>query len=69
MKERGEIGRLYEAMVFAAYLVEQYGDAYAPILARMEEEWSAVLKADTPQARARRILNAHTVEGGLNAIR
>jgi hypothetical protein len=61
--------RLHEAMVYAAYLVERYGDAYAPVFERLADEWEAIQRNDGPAARARRILAAHTFDGGMKAIR
>ncbi len=61
--------RLYEAMVFSAYMVEQFGDVYMPILERLEREWQAHVCEASPRERARRILDAHTLDGGLKAIR
>ncbi len=57
-----------EGLIYAAYLVERYGEVYAPILDRLERELAAAQK-ETPRDRARRILEAHTFEGGLKAIR
>lgn len=61
--------RLYEAMVYSAYMVEQYGDEYAWVLDRLETEWLSYLSREAPRMRARRILDAHTLDGGLKAIR
>ena len=74
-RERGGVGfpeptvaEIREALVYVAYAVEKYGDVYAPILDRLEREMAAAQK-ETPRDRARRILEAHTFDGGLKAIR
>jgi hypothetical protein len=61
--------RLHEAMVYAAYLVERYGDDYAPVFERLADEWEALQRQEGVSARARRVLAAHTFDGGLKAIR
>ena len=33
--------RLYEAMVYSAYLVERYGNTYTPPFERLADEWEA----------------------------
>jgi len=52
-----------EAMVYMAYIVEKYGDVYAPILDRLEREYEAALSRETPKERARRILEQHAAKG------
>lgn len=61
--------RLHEAMVYAAYLVERYGDAYAPAFERLADEWEALQRREGASTRARRILAGQTLDGGLKAIR
>lgn len=63
------IAEIREAMVYVAYLVEKYGDAYAPVLDRLEREFAAAQSRESPRSRAQRILQAHTFDGGLKAIR
>lgn len=71
LPERGGVDptRLHEAMVYAAYLVERYGEAYAPVFERLADEWDAFQRNDGAAARARRVLAAHAFDGGLKAIR
>lgn len=61
--------RLRTALVLAAYIVTRHGPVYAPILDRLEREVAAREVAEDPMRRARRLLEAYTVEGGLKAIR
>ena len=63
------VARVERAVVFAAYVVEKYGDQYAPILDALIADLEAMRRQDTPRERARRILAAHTLDGGLKAIR
>lgn len=51
-----------EAMVYVAYLVEKYGDAYAPVLDRLEREFEAARRKEQPRDKARRILEQHTTQ-------
>ena len=52
-----------EAMTFMAYIVENYGEVYAPVLERLEREYEAALARETPRERARRILAQHADKG------
>jgi hypothetical protein len=71
--------RLHRAMLHMAYLVERYGNKYAPEFERLADAWEALQSRDSPAARARRLLAAHTIphpprdlytrDGGLKAIR
>lgn len=61
--------RLERALVFTAYLVEKYGDRYASILERLEREFEELRRHENPRARARRILDTYTRDGGEKAIR
>lgn len=63
------IARVERAVVFAAYVVEKYGDEYAPVLDALIADLEAMRRQDTPRERAQRILAAHTLDGGLKAIR
>jgi hypothetical protein len=54
--------RVQRALVSVAYIVATHGPQYGPILARLERE-EADLQANDPIARARRILERHTIEG------
>lgn len=60
--------RLRAALVVAAYIVMRHGDLYAPILERLEREYEEIAARERPLDRARRILEAYTVEGGRKAI-
>ena len=57
--------RLREAMVYSAYLVERYGDAYAPVFERLADEWEAVQRSTNSRDRARRVLHQAEAEGGV----
>lgn len=48
-----------EAMVYTAYLVEKYGDAYAPVLDRLIADHEEAQRQGTPRDRARRVLDAY----------
>ena len=61
--------RVERALVFMAYLVEKYGDRYAPILERLERECDELRRHENPKDRARRILATYTRDGGEKAIR
>lgn len=43
-----------EARAYVAYAVEKYGDAYLPVLRRLEREVEAARQKETPGDRARR---------------
>jgi hypothetical protein len=55
-------------IALAAYIVLRHGLVYAPFIDRLERELEAA-RRDDPTERARRILQAYTVEGGRKAIR
>lgn len=61
--------RLERALVFTAYIVEKYGDRYALILERLEQELDELRRHESPRDRARRILDSYTRDGGEKAIR
>ncbi|GGC68294.1 hypothetical protein [Chelatococcus reniformis] len=61
--------RIEQAMVFMAYVVMRYGDQYAPILERLEQELADARRRETPRSRAERLLKAYTLDGGSKAIR
>lgn len=52
-----------EGLIFMAYIVENYGEVYAPILDRLEREYEAALAREAPKERARRILAQHADKG------
>lgn len=58
-----------QGMVTLAYVVERYGERYAPLLERLEREYETAMRREPPRERARRILAAHTRVGDLKAIR
>ena len=60
--------RLERAFALAAYVVVRHGEAYAPLFDRLEAELRSVRRASAPVERARRVLQAYTVEGGVKAI-
>lgn len=51
--------QIEEAMVYTAYLVQKYGDAYAPILDALIADREAAQQQGTPLDRARRVLDAY----------
>lgn len=61
--------RIRDAAVFAAYVVETYGDQYAPILTSLVADLEAARLTEPPNVLARRILETYTLDGGLKAIR
>jgi hypothetical protein len=61
------IERLERALVLAAYIVVRHGPEYACHVDRLEKELEAA-RRDDPVARAKRILEAYTREGGVKAI-
>ena len=69
--ERVTIARIERALALCAYLVarDEAGIVYAPIMERLEAELMAARAAEDPVLRARRLLEAYTIPGGLNAIR
>ncbi len=60
---------LEKAIRYMAYVVARYGDVYAPIFARLEDDLADIRRSRTPAERARRYMEAHTLDGGLKAIR
>lgn len=63
------IAEIERAVFYMAYVVETYGERYAPILYRLHAELEAAKRRESPRDYARRILEAYTVDGGLKAIR
>lgn len=63
------IARIEDAVVFMAWVVENLGEHYAPVLDRLLAELEAAKRRESPRDKARRILEAYTVDGGLKAIR
>ncbi len=61
--------QIEEALVYTAYLVEKYGDAYAPMMDAFIRDLDEARRQESPRIRARAILQGHTVDGGLKAIR
>lgn len=68
MKKKPTYQELEQATRFAAWIVVEYGEQYAPIFDRLEAE----LKKLSPRDRAAQFLDNHppqTLEGGSKAIR
>lgn len=61
--------RIRRAIKFMLYVVDTYGDRFLPILESLIADLDAMEKRESPQDRARRILAAYTLDGGLKAIR
>jgi hypothetical protein len=62
------LDRMQRALVTMAYIVIRHGPAYAPILDRLERELVERQSSESPLARAQRLLEAHTLDGGRKAI-
>lgn len=60
--------RIDRALVTMAYIVVKHGPTYAPILDRLEREAEEMRRQEAPVDRARRLLEAYTLDGGRNAI-
>ena len=56
-------------MKFAAYVVVRYGDVYAPLFERLERDLEDLRRRRSPADRARMLLAAQTLDGGVKAIR
>lgn len=69
LPDPSQVDELEADIVYMAYVVENFGDIYAPILDRLLAELDALRRQESPRDRARRILNAYTREGGVKAIR
>ena len=54
---------------FLAHLMGSDGDIYAPIYDRLETELEILRRRRSPLDRARMRIAAHTLDGGLKAIR
>ena len=52
------IADLEQALAVCAYVVLRHGDAYAPLIDRLEGELEEAKKAETTRHRAERILNS-----------
>lgn len=63
--------RIERALALCAYLVarDEEGLKLVPIMDRLEAELARARAEEDPVFRARRLLHAYTVPGGLNAIR
>ncbi|HWV40551.1 hypothetical protein [Pseudorhodoplanes sp.] len=56
------------AVVLMAYVVVTHGPAYSPVLEYLEQELAAA-RDRNPVARAQRLLENYTLDGGRNAMR
>lgn len=54
-----------QALALTAYIVLRHGDAYAPLLDRLEREMEEVRRRASHQDRAQRILKSLSMEGRL----
>lgn len=61
--------RLERAFVFAAHLVSVYGEKVVPFFERLETEIIERRRRPDPMERARRLLEAHTLDVTRKAIR
>ncbi len=57
------------AIEYMLYVVDNYGDRYMPILDALINDLEEIERREGPRERARRMLAAHTLDGGLKAIR
>lgn len=57
------------AIGYMLYVVDTYGDRYLPILESLIADLDALELRESPRERARRIMAAYTLDGGLKAIR
>jgi hypothetical protein len=57
------------AIEFMLYVVDTYGDRYMPILESLIADLDAIERRENPRERARRMVAAYTLDGGLKAIR
>ncbi|EIZ81866.1 hypothetical protein WYO_5454 [Methylobacterium sp. GXF4] len=63
------LAEIEEATLFSAYLVEQYGEQYAPIMDRLVIELEEARKrGGSPTERAKRILHEAEADGRLAAV-
>lgn len=69
MGEAVSVDQLERALIFVAYLVTRHGATYAPLFDRLERELLEARRQAGPIERARRILEAYTIDGGVKAIR
>ncbi|WP_421849970.1 hypothetical protein [Oricola sp.] len=53
---------LEQALAACAYIVLQHGDAYVPLVDRLEDELAERRKCESARVRAARILNSMSVE-------
>ena len=57
------LAEIEEALTVAAYLVLRHGEAYAPVMERLERELDQVRRRAPSTDRARRILNTLPAAG------
>lgn len=63
------IAEIEEATLFIAYVVERYGEQYAPIMDRLVIELEEARKrGGSPTERAKRILDEAEADGRLAAV-
>ncbi len=60
---------LERALMAMAYIISRHGEVYIQIFDRLEAEMLEARRRQAPIYRARRYLEAHTIPGGLRAIR
>ena len=63
-----EVRHVEAAIKAVAYAVVAHGEVYGPILDRLEAELAEMQRRRRPADRARAILDAYTVDGGVKAI-
>jgi len=63
------IERIERAMVLLAYFIEIDGDEHVPMFEKFEAELKELRQAENARARARRLLELHSIPGTLIATR
>ncbi len=62
------IERTERVLVLLAYFIELDGDVHLPLFEKFEADLAELRRQETARDRARRLLIAHSLEGGVNAI-
>jgi hypothetical protein len=60
--------RLERGLVVAALLMELHGPVIAPIFEKLEREAEAMRSSQDAAGRARRLLEAHRIAGGVKPV-
>jgi hypothetical protein len=60
--------RIERGLVVAAYLMELHGAVMAPIFEKLERAAEAMRSSQDAAGRARRLLEAHRIAGGVKPV-